>query len=229
MAKMQCGVKPDILKDALLRGGPWFMSSIPKCFRGACVAAVRVSIHEILDGKASGNIQREVCGWKLFFLLLESNSIAEAGTQAAVRKHRQHVQRRHFSEISEVGVVGLAIGALSELSRTLSVALQHLANHCTRIRRDTSLSMNFSWILTCSWPMFGLQRRAFGHDGRPFAPSLESECDSEVSWVPVWPEERVLRSFGGNPHGTDDSSEEGRWCSGDCLSETSSEDLSLAP
>ena len=27
--------------------------------------------------------------------------------------------------------------------------------------------------------MFGLQRRAFGHDGRPFAPSLESECDSE--------------------------------------------------
>ena len=92
MAKMQYGVKPDILKDALLRGGPWLMSSIPKCFRGACVAAVRVSIHEILDGKASGNIQREVCGWKLFFLLLESNSIVEAGTQAAVRKHRQHVQ-----------------------------------------------------------------------------------------------------------------------------------------
>ena len=45
------------------------MRSIPKCFRGACVAAVRMSIHEILDGKASGNIQREVCGWKLFFLL----------------------------------------------------------------------------------------------------------------------------------------------------------------
>ena len=45
------------------------MKNIPKCFRGAHVAAVRVSTHEILDGEASGNIQREVCGWKLFFLL----------------------------------------------------------------------------------------------------------------------------------------------------------------
>ena len=45
------------------------MRSIPKCFQGAHVTAVRVSIHEILDGKASGNMQQEVCGWKLFFLL----------------------------------------------------------------------------------------------------------------------------------------------------------------
>ena len=101
--------------------GAVVMSSIPKCFRGAYVAAVRVSIHEILDGKASGNMEREVCGWKWFFLLprlllfrplrgglvskwklqermalfnagdwaqllLESNSIAEARTQAAAWK-----------------------------------------------------------------------------------------------------------------------------------------------
>ena len=39
------------------------MRSIPKCLRGACVGVVRVSMHEILDGKESGN------GWKLLFLL----------------------------------------------------------------------------------------------------------------------------------------------------------------
>ena len=45
------------------------MRSIPKCLRGVYVGAVRVSIHEILDGKESGNVEREVRGWKLFFLL----------------------------------------------------------------------------------------------------------------------------------------------------------------
>ena len=123
------------------------MRSIPKCFRGAYVTAVRVSIHEILDGKASGNIQREVCGWKLFFLLprlllfrplrgglvskrklhermalfnagdwaqllLESNSIAEAGTQAAVRKRRQHVQ----DDISRRAARAERLALLGELS-----------------------------------------------------------------------------------------------------------------
>ena len=123
------------------------MRSIPKCFRGAYVAAVRVSIHEILDGKASGHIQREVCGWKLFFLLprlllfrplrgglvskrqlhermalfnagdwaqllLESNSIAEAGTQAAVQKRRQHVQ----DDISRRAARAERLALLGELS-----------------------------------------------------------------------------------------------------------------
>ena len=41
------------------------MRSIPKCLRGAYVGAVRVSMHEILDGKESGNVEREVRGWKL--------------------------------------------------------------------------------------------------------------------------------------------------------------------
>ena len=45
------------------------MRSIPKCLRGVYVGAVRVSMHEILDGNESGNVEREVCGWKLFFLL----------------------------------------------------------------------------------------------------------------------------------------------------------------
>ena len=44
------------------------MRSIPKCFRGAYVATIRLSIHEILDGKTSGNMEREVSGWKFFFL-----------------------------------------------------------------------------------------------------------------------------------------------------------------
>ena len=60
------------------------MRSIPKCFRGAYVAAVRVSIHEILDGKVSGNIQREVCGWKLFFLLPRLLLFRRSGVEAEV-------------------------------------------------------------------------------------------------------------------------------------------------
>ena len=119
----------------------------PEMLRGAYVTAVRVSVHEILDGKASGNIQREVCGWKLFFLLprlllfrplrgglvskrklhermalfnagdwaqllLESNSIAEAGTQAAVRKRRQHVQ----DDISRRAARAERLALLGELS-----------------------------------------------------------------------------------------------------------------
>ena len=104
------------------------MRNIPKCFRGAYVAAARVSTHEILDGKASGNMEREVCGWKLFFLLprlllfrplrgglvsnrklqermallnagdwtkllLESNSIAEAGVQDDVSRRAARAER----------------------------------------------------------------------------------------------------------------------------------------
>ena len=105
------------------------MRNIPKCSRDAYVAAVRVSIHEILDGKASGNIQRKVCGWKLFFLaaqvvvgqVFEGRSGVEAevtrahglvGTQAAVRKRRQHVQddiSRRAGRGRAVGVVGRVV------------------------------------------------------------------------------------------------------------------------
>ena len=42
--------------------------SLPEIFARPA-SAVRVSMHEILDGKESGNVEREVRGWKLFFLL----------------------------------------------------------------------------------------------------------------------------------------------------------------
>ena len=62
-------VDPIPFDQRFSRGGLWVMRSIPKCLRGAHVGVVRVSMHEVLDGKESGNVEREVRGWKLFFLL----------------------------------------------------------------------------------------------------------------------------------------------------------------
>ena len=77
------------------------MRSVAKCFRGAYVAAVRVSIFEILDGEALGNIQCEVCGWKLFFLLprLLFSPLRGGLVDAEVSRARGVVQRRRLGSI----------------------------------------------------------------------------------------------------------------------------------
>ena len=209
------------------------MRSIQKCFRGAYVAAVRVSIHEILDGKTSGNIQREVCGWKLFFLLprlllfrllrrglvskrklhermalfnagdwaqllLESNSIAEAGTQAAVRKRRQHVQddiSQRAARAERLALLGemsggrqalegatIAPGNLSTLRaltnpvRRPAAPREPLHEDLTRYVPEHEFQLDLDVFLANNVRSAKRERgggsRAFGHDGRPYAPSI---------------------------------------------------------
>ena len=73
------------------------MRSIPKCFRGAYVAAVRVSVHEILDAMHLETFSATCAGGSSFSccqVVVVQSFKGRSGVEAAVARAHGFVQRR---------------------------------------------------------------------------------------------------------------------------------------
>ena len=150
--------------------------------------------------------------------------LGSKGTEAAVRK-RQHVQddiSRRAARAERLALLGeLSVGrwafegatnCLCNLS-TLR-ALTNPVRRCSAPREPSHLDHDVFLAY------LRLARRGAGAIGvmtrRPVEALYWSQsCDSEVQGLAQ--RRGSSGRLGGNPHGTDDSSEEGRWwCPGDC-------------
>ena len=141
-------------------------------------------------------------------LLLESNNIAEAGTQAAVRKRRQHVQ----DDISRRAARAERLALLGELSAGRQA-----------LEGATIAPGNLSTLRDLTNPIRrpAAPREPLHEDLTRYVPEHDFQLDPDVFLANIRSARRGAAGqfgqrrgssgrLGGNPHGTDDSSEEGR-------------------